>query len=222
MSLGLIATACAAVRASSLGTTVTDLSYDYCIAAIWANTELHLGIIAANLVVGKAVVGFVREWLGMDGKENYGYGDDGYGNKYGSRQGSGQVSSGFREYGHTASYTPGMAGKEDNRYNDFGYAHKSDARVDGSRFARVIAAASAGRKKSIDAPGSDDSQVELAGGITKTTEVHVVERPHIAGDEPDGYGLWNGTHAIGVADGGGEVVEERYGSRDGVLRDVKR
>ncbi|KAL5118878.1 hypothetical protein ACEQ8H_003201 [Pleosporales sp. CAS-2024a] len=53
MSLGLIATAVAIVRASSLGTKSIDLSYDYCIAAIWANTELHLGIIATNLALGR-------------------------------------------------------------------------------------------------------------------------------------------------------------------------
>jgi hypothetical protein len=53
MSLGLIATAVAIVRASSLGTKTADLSYDYCIAAIWANTELHLGIIATNLALSR-------------------------------------------------------------------------------------------------------------------------------------------------------------------------
>ncbi|KAH8590786.1 hypothetical protein B0O99DRAFT_579764 [Bisporella sp. PMI_857] len=60
MGLGLIATACAAIRASSLGTKITDLSWDYCIAAIWANTELHLGIIAANLACGRAIFMYFR------------------------------------------------------------------------------------------------------------------------------------------------------------------
>ncbi|KAH9876617.1 hypothetical protein J1614_003749 [Plenodomus biglobosus] len=60
MSLGLIATAVAIVRASSLGTRTADLSYDYCIAAIWANTELHLGIIATNLALSRMIWGFVR------------------------------------------------------------------------------------------------------------------------------------------------------------------
>lgn len=58
MALGLIATAAAIVRASSLGIRVTDLSYDYCIAAIWANTELHLGIIATNLSLARSIYGY--------------------------------------------------------------------------------------------------------------------------------------------------------------------
>ncbi|KAF2690607.1 hypothetical protein K458DRAFT_438484 [Lentithecium fluviatile CBS 122367] len=58
MSLGLIATAAAIVRASSLGTKTVDLSYDYCIAAIWANTELHLGIIATNLSLSRMIWAF--------------------------------------------------------------------------------------------------------------------------------------------------------------------
>jgi hypothetical protein len=58
MSLGLIATAVAIVRASSLGIKTADLSYDYCIAAIWANTELHLGIIATNLALSRMIWGF--------------------------------------------------------------------------------------------------------------------------------------------------------------------
>jgi hypothetical protein len=55
MSLGLIATAVAIIRASSLGIKTADLSYDYCIAAIWANTELHLGIIATNLALSRMI-----------------------------------------------------------------------------------------------------------------------------------------------------------------------
>jgi hypothetical protein len=55
MALGLIATAVAIVRASSLGIKTADLSYDYCIAAIWANTELHLGIIATNLALSRMI-----------------------------------------------------------------------------------------------------------------------------------------------------------------------
>lgn len=55
MSLGLIATAVAIVRASSLGIKTADLSYDYAIAAIWANTELHLGIIATNLALSRMI-----------------------------------------------------------------------------------------------------------------------------------------------------------------------
>lgn len=58
MSLGLLATAVAIVRASSLGIKTADLSYDYCIAAIWANTELHLGIIATNLALSRMIWSF--------------------------------------------------------------------------------------------------------------------------------------------------------------------
>jgi hypothetical protein len=58
MSLGLIATAVAIIRASSLGIKTADLSYDYCIAAIWANTELHLGIIATNLALSRMIWSF--------------------------------------------------------------------------------------------------------------------------------------------------------------------
>ncbi|KAF2633975.1 hypothetical protein BU25DRAFT_444573 [Macroventuria anomochaeta] len=58
MSSGLLATVTAIIRASSLGTRTVDMSYDYCIAAIWANTELHLGIIATNLALGRMVWSF--------------------------------------------------------------------------------------------------------------------------------------------------------------------
>jgi hypothetical protein len=60
MSLGLIATAVAIIRAFSLGIKTADLSYDYAIAAIWANTELHLGIIATNLALSRMIWGFLR------------------------------------------------------------------------------------------------------------------------------------------------------------------
>ncbi|KAF2822968.1 hypothetical protein CC86DRAFT_469567 [Ophiobolus disseminans] len=60
MSLGLIATAVAIVRASSLGIKTADLSYDYAIAAIWANTELHLGIIATNLALSRMIWASIR------------------------------------------------------------------------------------------------------------------------------------------------------------------
>lgn len=58
MSLGLIATACAIVRASSLGIKTVDLSWDYSIAAIWANTELHLGIIATYLPLSRMIYSY--------------------------------------------------------------------------------------------------------------------------------------------------------------------
>ncbi|KAG9670474.1 hypothetical protein KCU99_g6184, partial [Aureobasidium melanogenum] len=61
MSLGLVATICSAIRAASLGTTTDDLSYAYCIAAIWANTELLLGIIAANLALSRSIYKYFTE-----------------------------------------------------------------------------------------------------------------------------------------------------------------
>ncbi|KAK6003331.1 hypothetical protein QM012_001176 [Aureobasidium pullulans] len=61
MSLGLVATVCSAIRAASLGTTTDDLSYTYCIAAIWANTELLLGIIAANLALSRSIHKYFTE-----------------------------------------------------------------------------------------------------------------------------------------------------------------
>ncbi|THW54959.1 hypothetical protein D6D20_09836 [Aureobasidium pullulans] len=61
MSMGLVATICSAIRAASLGTTTDDLSYAYCIAAIWANTELFLGIIAANLALSRSIYKYFTE-----------------------------------------------------------------------------------------------------------------------------------------------------------------
>jgi hypothetical protein len=74
MSMGLIATVAAIVRASSLGTKTVDLSYDYCIAAIWANTELHLGIIATNLALGRMIWKFFAGGArsGISGTSRYG------------------------------------------------------------------------------------------------------------------------------------------------------
>lgn len=74
MSMGLIATVAALVRASSLGIKTVDLSYDYCIAAIWANTELHLGIIATNLALGRMIWAFFAGGAqsGLSGTSRYG------------------------------------------------------------------------------------------------------------------------------------------------------
>ncbi|KZL71457.1 integral membrane protein [Colletotrichum tofieldiae] len=56
MSLGLIATAFGIVRAESLGVSEADLSWDFCITAIWSNLELFLGITAANLALSRAII----------------------------------------------------------------------------------------------------------------------------------------------------------------------
>ncbi|CAO2647051.1 Nn.00g079730.m01.CDS01 [Neocucurbitaria sp. VM-36] len=79
MSLGLVATAVAIVRASSLGLKTADLSYDYCIAAIWANTELHLGIIATNLALSRMIWTYfwkTQKSLSSNGTPRYGTGSN--------------------------------------------------------------------------------------------------------------------------------------------------
>ncbi|OBR08395.1 Integral membrane protein [Colletotrichum higginsianum IMI 349063] len=55
MSLGLVATSFGIVRAKSLGVSEADLSWDFCITAIWSNLELFLGISAANIALSRAV-----------------------------------------------------------------------------------------------------------------------------------------------------------------------
>ena len=56
MSLGLLATICAAVRASlSVNDTDPDLTYSLAFISIWATLEEHLGIIAANLALSRYV-----------------------------------------------------------------------------------------------------------------------------------------------------------------------
>jgi hypothetical protein len=55
MSLGLIASAFAILRATSFGVETDDLTWDYTVAAIWTNLELYLGIIAANVAVSHQI-----------------------------------------------------------------------------------------------------------------------------------------------------------------------
>ncbi|OHE92932.1 integral membrane protein [Colletotrichum orchidophilum] len=55
MGLGLAATGFGVARAASLGISTNDLSWAYCIAGIWSNLELFLGIIAANLALSRAI-----------------------------------------------------------------------------------------------------------------------------------------------------------------------
>ncbi|KAF6785053.1 integral membrane protein [Colletotrichum sojae] len=61
MSLGLIATGFGITRAASLGVSEDDLSWTFCIVAIWSNLELFLGIIAANLALSRAIYAFFRD-----------------------------------------------------------------------------------------------------------------------------------------------------------------
>ncbi|KAF2760376.1 hypothetical protein EJ05DRAFT_498333 [Pseudovirgaria hyperparasitica] len=55
MAMGLIATSCAAVRASTLTTAPTDITYAYGVTALWSNTEIHLGIVATNMSLCRAI-----------------------------------------------------------------------------------------------------------------------------------------------------------------------
>ncbi|CZR51573.1 uncharacterized protein PAC_01450 [Phialocephala subalpina] len=59
MSLGLVATGFGIARAASLKGPTTDLSWTYCIAAIWSNLELFLGIIAANLAIARSTYSYI-------------------------------------------------------------------------------------------------------------------------------------------------------------------
>ncbi|TDZ16139.1 hypothetical protein Cob_v011058 [Colletotrichum orbiculare MAFF 240422] len=83
MSLGLIASTFGIVRAASLGVCQEDLSWSFCIVAIWSNIELFLGIIAANLALSRAIYLYFREGSGSKsrGRANtsgFGYADSGY------------------------------------------------------------------------------------------------------------------------------------------------
>lgn len=68
------ATVSAAIRASSLGISTADLSWDYCVSAIWSNVELHLGIIAANAACGRSIWSFFRHGRNPPPGSSLGYG----------------------------------------------------------------------------------------------------------------------------------------------------
>ncbi|CAO2654585.1 Nn.00g113180.m01.CDS01 [Neocucurbitaria sp. VM-36] len=55
MAIGLVCTACSAVRAKSLNAKAQDLAYEYGIVAIWAITELCLGIVATNAALSRSI-----------------------------------------------------------------------------------------------------------------------------------------------------------------------
>ena len=67
-------TAFALLRASSLGLKTSDLSWAYCWTAIWADIEVYIGIIAANLSLSCMYYGWTkdvgREWLGRSNSES--------------------------------------------------------------------------------------------------------------------------------------------------------
>ncbi|KAK0616402.1 hypothetical protein B0T14DRAFT_436022 [Immersiella caudata] len=60
MGLGILATGFGIARAASLGLVTNDLSWVYCIAAIWSNLELFLGVIAANLALSRSIYVYLR------------------------------------------------------------------------------------------------------------------------------------------------------------------
>lgn len=76
MSLGLVATGFGIGRASSLGVVTSDLSWVYAITAIWSNLELYLGIVGANLALGRSMYGyFFKERDHSKVGSSYGYGN---------------------------------------------------------------------------------------------------------------------------------------------------
>jgi len=85
MCLGLMATACSVGRAQSLSLNAHDLPWSYCIAAIWSNLELHLGIIASNMTAAPAIIKRVREHSNNSenrtGNDSYSGGPYGTGSK---------------------------------------------------------------------------------------------------------------------------------------------
>jgi hypothetical protein len=96
MSLGLIATAVAIIRAFSLGIKTADLSYDYAIAAIWGNTELHLGIIATNLALSRMIWGFFRGGTKSTSSNNT--------PRYGTGSHASRARSGYGKSSHRSVY----------------------------------------------------------------------------------------------------------------------
>lgn len=68
MSLGLVATGFGVARAASLGIVTSDLSWVYAITAIWSNLELYLGIVGANLALGRSMfLFFFRDGKSQNG-----------------------------------------------------------------------------------------------------------------------------------------------------------
>ncbi|KAK4545936.1 hypothetical protein LTR36_002500 [Oleoguttula mirabilis] len=61
MSLGVISTTFALVRASSLGLMTSDLSWTYCWAAIWGDIEFGTGILGANLALSRTYLDYFRK-----------------------------------------------------------------------------------------------------------------------------------------------------------------
>ncbi|KAK4104261.1 hypothetical protein N658DRAFT_248747 [Parathielavia hyrcaniae] len=60
ISLGLLATAFGVVRAVSLRSRASDLSWTYAWVSLWSSLELFIGIIAANLAISRSVYRLLR------------------------------------------------------------------------------------------------------------------------------------------------------------------
>lgn len=156
MSLGLIATICAVVRATSLGTVVTDLSYDYAIAAIWANTELHLGIIATNLSLSRSIFAYYT------GRESL-YESEHSASNAGPRSGTFGRSAGSRGTLGSKGWTKSTSEEGD----DYALDRKSSDGIG----AMGMGSTHVGR----GSVGSSGSEIPLGPVIKKTTEFHVTE-----------------------------------------------
>ncbi|PNS15772.1 hypothetical protein CAC42_4224 [Sphaceloma murrayae] len=89
VGLGLTATCCASGRAWSLSLDLKDLSWTYCIAAIWSNCELHVSIIASNLTCAPAFINMIKNFIRPPPPS---YAHSSYGNRYGSGRGTNTVS----------------------------------------------------------------------------------------------------------------------------------
>lgn len=129
-------TAFALLRASSLGTKTDDLSYAYCWAAVWANIELHLGIIAADLaIVWRLFYRFFKESTLIGGG-----GSSSKDSRNPKQPGPGM--RGWRsqyQYQHREPYTPqrgtleGWKTEHSVRVTPLGRRRGSDAASDGSK-----------------------------------------------------------------------------------------
>ncbi|KAK5129459.1 hypothetical protein LTR08_003252 [Meristemomyces frigidus] len=81
MSLGVISTTFALVRASSLGLNATDLSWTYCWAAIWGDIEFGTGILGANLALSRTYFEYFAKGLRTLTNPSKGH-DAGYDQEY--------------------------------------------------------------------------------------------------------------------------------------------
>ncbi|CRG91595.1 hypothetical protein PISL3812_08645 [Talaromyces islandicus] len=186
MSLGLVATACALVRASSLGTSTKDLTYDYCVAAIWANVELHLGIIAANAACGNLIYGIIRSCFHHRGclpklsQNSNGYRTHGSSGFSASRSRSSRGGRGYLRSvdAERTDYHSALSGN--SGYGDNGSPGRCDS-----------ASVAGGPENGLSLHPSRESEIPLQDGIFKKVD-YVMERSEASeSDRPlPGNGNW--------------------------------